>query len=1042
MIDRLIAWSVAHRAVVFVLSAVFVLLGIVAGTKVPIDAVPDVTNVQVQVLTPAASLGPVDVETYVTVPVERAMAGIPGLEEVRSISRSGISVVTLVFSEDTPLLAARQHVGERLAEARRNIPSDYGTPQMGPISSGLGEVYHFEVKGDLPLMERRSILDWQIAPRMRLVPGVVEVNVFGGEARSLELAIDPKKLAANGVDVSEIVEAIRKNHVAAGGAWYQDGREFVTVRAEGRIKNARELGDVVVERKKERTPLYLRDLGEIHEAPIVRYGAVTRDGRKDEAVVGVVLMLRGASSREVVADIAKAAADIQKSLPKGVTIDAYYDRRDLVDRTIHTVSTNLLEASVLVVVVLFLMLANLRAGIVVALAIPLALLGAFLGMWATGTPANLVSLGAIDFGLVVDGAVIIVENALRHLAERREALGRPLDDAERRAVVVASAREVRSATAFGELIIALVYVPIIALQSIEGRMFRPMALTVLFALAAAFVLSLTLVPALASALLPKDAHDAPSRVVTAAQKVYEPLLVRAVKWPKAIAAVSVVLFVASVIGASQMGREFLPKLDEGTIVSAMVRLPSVSLAQALEQTRQVETTLKTFPEVTSVVSRTGRAEIAIDPMGMNMTDVYVMLKPRSEWTTAKTREELSDAFDKALRENVPGAGFSWTQPVEMNTNDLLAGIESDLALHLYGSDLGELRQHADAMVRTLRGIPGARDVRAEQIAGLSTLTVTADRQLIARAGVPAQAVTDTVAAVGGIDVGEIVQGNVRYPIRVRVSEEGRKDPQAIASLPVQDEAGNLVPLGQLAKVEVTPGPSQIGRERMQRRITVQLNVRGRDIGSFVTEAEKALDRDVKLPVGYFTEWAGEYERLRSAAKQLAVVVPIALALIVVLLVTTFGRLGPALLIFVNVPMAVSGGIAAMALRGLSLSVSAGIGFIALFGVAVLNGLVLVTAIERRREHGDTPVEAALSAARSRLRPVLTTALVASLGFVPMALATGAGAEVQRPLATVVIGGLVSSTLLTLFVLPAVSTWLANVTAARSQAHAPATQPAE
>ncbi len=1041
MIDRLIAWSVGHRAVVFVLSAVFVLLGVIAASKVPIDAVPDVTNVQVQVMTPSPSLGPVDVETYVTIPVERAMAGIPGLEEVRSISRSGISVVTLVFSEDTSLLEARQHIAERLAEARRNVPEEYGTPQMGPISSGLGEIYHFEVKGDLPLMERRSILEWQIAPRLRLVPGVVEVNTFGGEARSLELALDPQKLASHSVDVSQVVQAIKENHVAAGGAWYQDGREFVTVRAEGRIRSAKDLGDVVVERRKERTPLYLRDLGDVREAPIVRYGAVTRDGRKDEAVVGVVMMLRGASSREVVESVAKAAADIQKSLPKGVTIDAYYDRRDLVDRTIKTVSTNLLEASVLVVVVLFLMLANLRAGVVVALAIPLALLGAFLGMWATGTPANLVSLGAIDFGLVVDGAIIIVENALRRLAERREELGRPLDDAERRGAVVAAAIEVRSATAFGELIIALVYVPIVALQSIEGRMFRPMALTVLFALATAFVLSLTLVPALASAVLAKDAHDAPSRIVSVAQKAYEPLLVRAVRWPKAVAAVSVLLFVASVVGASQMGREFLPKLDEGTIVAAMVRLPSVSLAQATEQTRQVETTLRAFPEVTSVVCRTGRAEIAIDPMGMNMTDVYVMLKPRSEWTSASHREELADLFDKALRESVPGAGFSWTQPVEMNTNDLLAGIESDLALHVYGSDLVALRQHAEQIVRTLRAIPGAKDVRAEQIAGLSTLTVTPDRSAIARAGVPARAVTDAVAAVGGIDVGDVVLGNVRYPIRVRIAEAGRKDAATIASLPVQDEAGNLVPLGQLANVEVTPGPSQIGRERMQRRITVQLNVRGRDVGSFVVEAEKALERDVKLPVGYFTEWAGEYERLRSAAKQLAVVVPIALALIMVLLVTTFGRAGPALLIFVNVPMAVSGGIAAMALRGLSLSVSAGIGFIALFGVAVLNGLVLVTAIERRRDRGDSPTEAALDASRTRLRPVLTTALVASLGFVPMALATGAGAEVQRPLATVVIGGLVSSTLLTLFVLPAVSTWLRRH-GRRASSQAPAPQPAE
>jgi cobalt-zinc-cadmium resistance protein CzcA len=1026
LIDRLIHWSISRRVVVFVLTAVFVLLGAVAAQKVPIDAVPDVTNVQVQIMTPAPSLSPLDVERYVTVPVERAMAGIPNIEEIRSISRSGISVVTLAFNDDAELLVSRQLINERLAEARRNIPEEYGIPQMGPISSGLGEVFHFEVKGDtVPLMTRRSVLEWQIAPRLRLVPNVVDVNTFGGEAKSLELALDPRKLASVKLGVSEVKEAIEKNHVAAGGAYFADGREMVTVRAEGRIQDAKDLGDVVVDRgDPNAAPLYLRDLGEIKEAPIVRYGAVTRDGRKEESVVAVVMMLRGAPSGPTVEAIKEAVADISKSLPPGITIDPYYDRTELVERTIHTVGVNLLEASILVIVILFITLVDLRAGTIVALAIPLALGGAFLGMWLLKVPGNLVSLGAIDFGLVVDGAIIIVENALKLIAERRVALGRDLTDAERRDAVGEAAIEVRSATAFGEAIIALVYIPLLALGGIEGRMFRPMAMTVLFALGTAFVISLTFVPALASLLLSRRGHDRHSYLIEVARKGYSPVLRGALHWPKLVVGAAVIVFAGSIAGATQMGSEFLPKLDEGTFVGAMVRLPSVSLEQSLAMTRHVEKTLHQFPEVVSVVSRTGRAEIAIDPMGMNMTDVYVILKPKKEWTTTHDREELVEIMSKTLDEQVPGAQFGWTQPIEMNTNDLLAGFKSAVALHVYGNDLVELHQTADRLTRVIKSIPGAKDVAAEQVAGLDTLTISVDRAAIARAGIDAKAVTDTVAAIAGVDVGEIAQGNVRYPIRVRLTQDARTDELVIATIPVRDARGNLVPLGQLAHIERAPGPSQVSRSRLQRRITIQANVRGTDVGTFVLAAKAAVEKE-KLPVGTYLEWAGEFERLTDAAKQLAIVIPIVLSLILVLLALTFGRLGPALLIFVNVPAAISGGIAALALRGLPLSVSAGIGFIALFGVAVLNGLVLVTTIDRLQSSGVPVEEAALRAAASRFRPVITTALVASVGFIPMAIATGAGAEVQRPLATVVIGGLFTSTLLTLLVLPSAHAWLSR-----------------
>ena len=1015
---------------VIVLACVFVVLGLIGASKVPIDAVPDVTNVQVQVLTPALALGPEDVETYVSTPIERAMAGLPGLEEVRSISRAGISAVTVVFDDDMELYRARQLVSERLNVAKQDIPEEYGSPELGPATGALGEIYHFEVKGNVSLMERRSILDWVIVPRLRLLSGVVEVNTAGGEAKSLQITLDPAKLSNARVSVPEVLSSLSRNHLTTGGAYLVDGREHVTVRGEGRIKTAEDLGSVVVETRDERTPLFLRDLGEVGFAPLVRYGAVTRDGRDDEAVIGIVVMLVGANSGKVVEAVRAEVADIQKSLPPSVRIEAYHDRMDLVERTIHTVKSNLLEASALVLLVLFAMLVSLRGGIVVAIAIPLALLGAFLGMWLGGVSGNLISLGAIDFGLVVDGAIIIVENAIRRLSERRELLGRALTDAERSETVISASREVRSATAFGEAIIALVYLPIVALQSVEGRMFRPMALTVLFALATAFVLSLTLVPALASLLLPRDAHDKESPIVRVGLRWYRPVLRWSSHRPAVVVAIAVLLFAITLGIGSRMGREFLPQLDEGTLISEMVRLPSVSLAQSLDITRQTEKTLLSFPEVKSVVTRTGRAEVAVDPMGINMSDVWILLNPRSTWRTATDRESLVEAFDKRLSESVPGAGFSYTQPIEMASNELLSGFSSDLAIDLYGSDLTELRKGSERMVRALRQVRGARDVRAEQIAGLNVLTVKADRMAIGRQGLDEKAVLDTVAALGGIQVGTVVEGSSRYPIGVRFDARTRESRDSIAALPVRTPSGALVPLGQLAQIDVAPGPSQISRARLQRRVTVQVNVRGRDIGTFVDEAKELLDRTVKLPVGYFTVWAGEYERLQSATRQLAVVVPIALAVILVLLIATFGKVSPALLIFANVPMSVSGGILALLARDLTFSISAGIGFIALFGVAVLNGLVLVSSIERLVTEGRPIDEAVEEGATHRLRPVLTTALVASLGFLPMALATGAGAEVQRPLATVVIGGLVSSTLLTLIVLPSAYRWLLTRAAKR------------
>jgi cobalt-zinc-cadmium resistance protein CzcA len=1024
LIARVLAFAVRQRLLVVVLSVVFVAISVMAALRVSLDAVPDVTDVQVQIITRAPALGPADVEASVTFPIEAAMAGIPRVAEIRSMSRPGVSVVTVAFEEGVDLFFARQQVGERLPGAREQLPRGAGPPELGPISNGLGEVLHFELRADevagaprKTSMELRTLLDWHLSPRLRLVPGVTEVNVFGGESRTMEIELDPAKLAAARLDVPAVLAALERNHLATGGAYLVRDREHVGVRGEGRIATLEELGAVVASAAPGRAPVYLRDLGEPKWAPRVRYGAVTRDAR-GEAVVGVVMMLRGANSRVVVEDVKRELDELRRELPPGVSIDVYYDRTDLVRRTVHTVGRNLLEAGALVLVVLLLTLASLRAGAVVALAIPLALLGVMLGLYATGTAGNLLSLGAIDFGLVVDGAIIVVEQAQRRLGELRQARGRALTDEERREVVLSASMEVRKATAFGEAIVALVYVPILALQGVEGRMFRPMALAVLFALAAAFVLSLTLVPALASLLLSRDAEDRPSPLLRAATALYAPALRGALRFPRAVWAVSVLAFAGSLALLAGRGREFLPKLDEGTIVIPVIRLPSASLAHSVAQSTQIEATLRRFPEVATVVSRTGRPEIPTDPMGVHMTDVYVMLKPREQWTTARDREGLVAAFDQALGREVPGAGFAYSQPIEMNTNDLLAGISSDVAVQIYGPDPATLERLAGEVTAALRAVPGARDVRAEQIAGLDVLSVQVDRAALARFGVDAQAPLDTVAALGGIEVATVVDGVERFPISVRLAPSAREGAESVAALLVRAPDGAMVPLGQLARVSEAPGPAQVGREHLSRRAIVQANVRGRDVGTFVEEARARIERAVKPPPGYALRWAGEYERLRQAASRLAVVVPLTIALIFVLLLSTFGALRPALRILLNVPIAVSGGVVALALRGMPLSISAGVGFIALFGVAVLNGVVLVSAIERRLGDGASPDEAVLDASLGRLRAVLTTALVASLGFLPMALSHGAGAEVQRPLATVVIGGLLSSTLLTLFVIPA------------------------
>ena len=1032
MAARIVGWALRNRFVVLVLGVLLVAVGVEHMLRLPVDAVPDVTNVQVQVLTRAPALAPLEVERLVTFPVESGMAGLPDLDAIRSVSKFGLSAVTVVFREGTDVYRARQLVQERLAFVRDAIPPGYGSPEMGPITSGLGEVFQFEVRGEpacrpgeqVPAcyspMDLRTVLDWFVAYQLKSVPGVVEVNTFGGELKTYEVQPDPAALQAYHVTLSELFDALEKNNRNVGGAYLVRNREQVVIRGEGLLGGVDDIRQVVVRTGDMGAPLYVRDVAEVAIAPMVRQGVVTRDGR-GEAVVGVVMMLVGENSRAVVDRVKEKLRSIEKSLPPGVRVEPFYDRADLVRRTIRTVEQNLVEGGLLVLAVLLLMLGNLRGGLIVASAIPLSMLFAFVGMVRAGVSGNLMSLGAIDFGLIVDGAVVMVENVFRVMAARRDG-GAPSADLVREAT-----SEVARPVAFAVGIILIVYLPILTLTGVEGKMFRPMALTVVFALTGALLLTLTLVPVLASLLL----REAPRREETWAVRMlrrgYVPALAAAIRHRGAVAAGAGALFAAGVGVAALLGGEFIPRLDEGAIALQVWRLPSVSVEEAASQSALIERTLlRDFgDEVVTVVSKTGRPEIATDPMGVEMSDVFVMLRPRSEWRH-RSKEELMAAMEETLHRAVPGIALGFSQPIELRVAELISGVRADVAVKIFGPDLDVLRRSAGRVARAVSAIRGATDVKVEQVSGLPILTATVDRTSLARHGASADEVLGVIEAMGGRQVGVVLEGEKRFLLRVRFPERVRNDPAAIARVPVATSGGRLLPLGELVKLDMEPAASQISREAIQRRITVEANVRGRDIASFIEEAQ-AVASQVALPPGYTIAWGGQFENLQRASKRLALVVPLALLLIFVLLFGAFGAARPALLIFLNVPIAATGGVLALGLRGMPFSISAGVGFIALFGVAVMNGVVLLSHVRRlEQERGLTPEDAAREGAIARMRPVMTTALVAALGFVPMALATGAGAEVQRPLATVVIGGLATSTLLTLFVLPAVYGFVARL----------------
>lgn len=1018
MLTKLIEFSLVNRGLVVLLTMLMAAFGLYSALHLPIDAVPDMTNVQVQVVTDCGSLSPLEVERYVTYPVENTMGGLPDIEELRSVSKFGISVVTIVFAEGTDIYRARQLVTERLGEAAADIPPGYGTPTVGPLTTALGEILQFEVRSDQhSAMELRTLLEWEISPRLRQVNGVTEINTHGGYYKTFEIQPDPDRLNSYGIPMDLLFQRLLANNSTAGGGYVIHQGEQRFIRGVSLLETSEDIEQVVIRRDSRGNPILLRDIATVSIEPMTRQGAVTRDGR-GEAVTGLVMMLIGQNSREVVEAAKARLQEIETTLPTGVRLEVTYDRAALIGRTLKTVLNNLMEGGLLVIIVLLLMLGNLRAGILVALAIPLSMLFATNVMAYVGVTASLMSLGAIDFGLIVDSSVIMIENCIRKLSHDN-------GDAKHEDVIRDAAVEVRKPTMFGELIIAVVFLPILLLEGSEGKLFRPMALTVLFALSGSMILSLSFMPAMASIFLPRKMQEEDVFLVKLVKLVYTPLVFRAIKHPLVTITIALTVFAVSLPMARHLGAEFMPRLEEGDLLIEALRLPSATLEGSIEMSTQIENILKQYPEVKTVFSKTGRPEIANDVMGVHQTDVWVLLKPIHAWPSHKSRDELIQQISAELQANVPGVAFGFTQPIEMRVDELVAGVKADVAVLLYGDDIDVLGAKGKEIEAVLRAIPGAADVKADYQANLSTLTIKANPKALAQYGIDAQKVLDVVSALGGHQVGQIFEGRERYPILIRLPQAWRENLKLLEQVPVTDANGQAIPLKDLADIRLEETPPAIEHEGNRRRTFISANVRGRDVATFVTEAQRAVAEKVKLAPGYEIRWGGDFENLQSASLRLAIITPIVLLIIMILLHTSLGSMRLALLIFLAVPMAASGGIIALYIREMPFSISAGVGFIALFGVAVLNGLVWVSAAEHSRKSGMPLADVSFDTAQVRLRPVLMTALVASLGFLPMALSTSDGAEMQRPLATVVIGGLVTSTLLTSLVIPTIYPWFAR-----------------
>jgi cobalt-zinc-cadmium resistance protein CzcA len=1014
LLESMIAASIKARFLVIALTILLAGIGVWSFFNMHIDAVPDISNVQVTVTTNCRGLAPTEVEQYITFPVELAMQSMPKLVRLRSVSKYALSQVTAVFEDGTDIYWARQQISERLKGAQEQMPAGGDIKVfLGPIATGLGEVYQFEVKGaGYSEMQLRDILDWEIIPSLKTVPGVDEVQSMGGEAKEYQVWIHPEKLHGFKLSLEDVITALSTNNGNAGGGYAEDGDNLIYLRAQGLLTSPEDIGDVLI-RRTTAGVVRVKDVGDVKIFRKLPASVVTQNG-KGKITIGIVLMRKGENSRQMVERIKEKIAQIQKNLPVNVTIVPFYDRGVLIDRTIDTVWHNLIEGAALVVIVLFVLLGSIRGGIIAALAIPLSLLGAVTFLTLSNTSGNLLSLGAIDFGILIDGSVVMIDHILRRLSEAQ-----PQDSEMRLLVVTKASQEVAAPILFAVLIITVVYMPILFLPGVSGKTFEPMALTVVFGLLTALVIALFLTPALAYLFMPRIVDDKDAFLMRLIRPVYNLALRIASKFSLVTALLALAIFVGSVMLIPHLGSEFIPQLKEGAFVLTVDRPVSASFEAAARQTTMIEKLLLEFPEVVKVVSRTGHSEEAFDPMGPDESDVFVTLKPQSQWVAGQTQEALEHAIDKTLREEIVGAGISISQPIEQRMNELVAGAKSDVAVRISGPDLDKLRQLGGDVVQALGHVDGCEGIRMEKTSGFPVMTAELNRNALAAYGVNGKVALDAVtAAFDGKVVGTIFKGRPRYPLVVRFAPEDVANADEIGGLPCAMSGGDLVPLSQVARLVKKDAPAQIAHQDGNRVFTVQTNVRGRDLGSFMEAAQKEVATSVILPAGYHIEWGGQFENLKAAEEKLFILVPIALVLIAILLYCAFGSLRAVLLVFLNIPLAMSGGLFGLAIRHMQLSVTAGVGFIALFGVAVLNGVVLVSTIRQLElQQGLSARDAALQGARERLRPVLMTALVASLGFLPMALATSVGAEVQRPLATVVIGGLITSTLLTLLVLP-------------------------
>ena len=1033
MFERLIQFAIEQRLMVLLAVLLMAALGVASYQKLPIDAVPDITNVQVQINTQAAGFSPLETEQRITFAIETAMAGLPGLEQTRSLSRSGLSQVTVIFEEGTDLFFARQLVNERLQQARGQLPEGVEAA-MGPISTGLGEIFLWTVEAAEDARKEdgspytptdlREIQDWIIKPQLRNVRGVAEINTIGGFAKEYQIAPDPKRLASYKLTLADLLTALERNNANVGAGYIERRGEQLLIRAPGQLAGIEDIANIVLANI-DGTPIRVRNVAEVGIGKELRSGAATENGR--EVVLGTVFMLIGENSRTVSQAVAQKLVEINRSLPAGVSAVTVYDRTNLVDKAIATVKKNLIEGAILVIVILFLFLGNIRAALITAMIIPLSMLFTFTGMFSNKVSANLMSLGALDFGIIVDGAVVIVENAIRRLAHAQQHHGRLLTRSERFHEVFNAAREARRPLIYGQLIIMVVYLPIFALSGVEGKMFHPMAFTVVIALLGAMLLSVTFVPAAIALFVTGKVKEDENLLMRSAKRGYAPLLQWVMGHRSLAFSLAAVMVLLSGVLASRMGSEFVPSLSEGDFALQALRVPGTSLSQSVAMQQQLEqSVLSQVPEVERVFARTGTAEIASDPMPPNISDSYVMLKPQDQWPDpGKSREQLIADIQRASA-RVPGSNYELSQPIQLRFNELISGVRSDVAVKIFGDDMDQLNRTAAQIAAALQAVPGASEVKVEQTSGLPVLTIDVDRDKAARYGLNVGDVQDTIAvAVGGRQAGTLYQGDRRFDMVVRLSDNLRTDIDGLSQLLIPVPAGaagngqiGFITLADVASLQLVQGPNQISREDGKRLVVVSANVRGRDIGSFVEEAGERIDSQVSIPAGYWTRWGGQFEQLQSAALRLQVVVPVALLLVFGLLFMMFNNLKDGLLVFTGIPFALTGGVVALWLRDIPLSISAGVGFIALSGVAVLNGLVMIAFIRGLREQGRTLRQAIDEGALTRLRPVLMTALVASLGFIPMALATGTGAEVQRPLATVVIGGILSSTALTLLVLPA------------------------